>query len=407
MTSAGKSRLSMLGNRCCGCGACSAKCPKKCINMRVDISGFQYPVVDEDACIACGMCESVCPAISIREKDSIEFVAWAKSLDSQNRAASSSGGVFALLAQAVLSTGGIVVGAAWEHDYKSVKHVIVDDQANLCTIMRSKYVQSNVGNDVYIGVRSALTGGRRVLFCGTACQVAGMNAFLGSLAQSDLYLSADVICHGVPSPLLWKKWINYKEAHAHGRITGVNMRSKATGWLTYSTAYSFESDAPSINDTGSSTLINDGSIFTKDWFMKAFLSNACLRPSCFNCPAKRMCGSDITLGDFWGIQEVHPNVDYEGGVSAVICSSSRGLIALDGIKQRLAWGESTFEDVARGNPSLLHSVAPYCNSDCFMEDVTNDVSIVELMNRYTFVPSIWERVCKKLDRIKKQFASVF
>jgi hypothetical protein len=148
--------------------------------------------------------------------------------------------------------------------------------------------------------------------------------------------------------------------------------------------------------------VSDESVFGSDWYFRAFLNNASLRPSCYNCPAKRSCGSDITLGDFWGIQSAHPEVDYEGGVSAVLCNTAKGVAAIDGVRDGIEWGESSLEKVLPGNPSLVKSVAPYTRRDEFMAELANGVSIDGLMAKYSFAPSLGRRIRGKLGGVKRR-----
>ena len=386
-----------LGEACCGCGACAAKCPKACIEMTPDNCGFLRSEVDAGVCVGCGGCDSVCPAIGARPKDGVESIMWAKSKNEGERLASSSGGMFALLAHEVLGADGVVCGAAWEPGCKGVRHVLVESEDALDAVMRSKYVQSKIGRDVYEGMRAALRDGRRVLFAGTACQVAGVRAYLGKLADTDGFLAVDVICHGVPSPLLWEKWATWRENRAGAPLRGVNMRSKTTGWLSYSASYAYAHDAEK-----GGRAVCDGSVFGDDWYFKAFLSNASLRSSCFRCPAKRSCGSDITLGDYWGVQSAHPEVEYEGGVSAVLCNTAKGLAAIDAVKLRVEWGESSLEKVLPGNPSLVRSVTPYGKRNEFMGDLADGMGIDGLMGKYDFKPSLIQRVRGKLGGVKRK-----
>ena len=390
-----------LGDACCGCGACAAKCPKACIEVTPDKCGFLRPEVDAGACVGCGGCDSVCPAMGKRAMDVAESVMWAKSKNEGERLASSSGGLFALLAHDIWGAGGVVCGAAWEPGCKGVRHVLVEAEDGLDAVMRSKYVQSRIGRDVYEGMRDALRGGRCVLFAGTACQVAGVRAYLGNLADSDGFLAVDVICHGAPSPLLWEKWATWRERRAGAPLRGVNMRSKTTGWLSYSASYAYAHDAEKDGRA-----VCDGSVFGDDWYFKAFLSNASLRASCLQCPAKRSCGSDITLGDYWGIQAAHPEVDCEGGVSAVLCSTTKGVAAIDAVKPCVEWGESSLEKVLPGNPSLVRSVTPYGQRSEFMGDLGGSMGIDELMGKYDFKPSLKQRVRGKLGGVKRKVSKL-
>lgn len=390
----GMPKISALADMCCGCGACAAKCPKNCIVMSSDGLGFLYPIVDKDACVACGGCDSVCPALTARTEDVAKSAIWAKSKDRSERLRSSSGGVFALLAHDVLGGGGVVVGATWDEDCKHVRHVLVDSEDSLDSVMRSKYVQSSVSREIYKGVRDAVRTRRRVLFTGTACQVAGMRAYLGKLADSDDFLTVDVICHGVPSPLLWERWAEYREGQAGAPLRGVNMRSKTTGWLSYSAMYEYMAEKDC-------TPVYDGCIFGDDWYMKAFLVNASLRTSCFCCPAKRTCGSDITLGDFWGIQSTHPEVDFEGGVSAVLCNTTKGIAAVEAVKAELDWGMSSPDKIISGNPSLIKSVTPYDKRDEFLKDLETGVPIETMIETYRFQVPLSRKFDSFLRRIAK------
>lgn len=179
----------------------------------------------------------------------------------------------------------------------------------------------------------------------------------------------------------------------------VNMRRKTTGWLSFSAMYEYIAEKdPSPNC--------ESTIFNQDWYMKAFLANASLRPSCFMCPAKRSCGSDITLGDFWGFQGIHPEVDYSKGVSAVICNTDKGIAAFQGIANSIDCGDATIEQVLAGNPSLVKSVAPYAKCDEFMADLASRMGIEGLMAKYDFKSSLKQRVRGKLGAIKRKVLKV-
>lgn len=382
--------IALLGDACCGCGACAAVCPRGCVEMRADRCGFLHPVVNAGTCVGCGACERACPALGERGPDGCEVVLWARAKDGDLLRRSSSGGVFGLLAREVLAGGGIVAGAAWTDDCKSVRHVVVENPSGLDSVMRSKYVQSEVGLEVYRAVRNALRSGRKVLFSGTACQVAGMRGYLGNLADSDLFLGVEVICHGAPSPLLWRRWVGHVGDREGRAVADVNMRSKEAGWMSYSERY--ECAAGHVCST----------VFNRDWYMRAFLANASLRSSCYACPVKRSSGSDVTLGDFWGARERQPEAFDDRGVSAIIVNTPKGLAALEGILPGLEWGESSLGAVLPGNPSLERSTSPYKEREAFMAALADSTPIPDMMGRWDFEPPFGQRLASKVKNLVKR-----
>lgn len=390
-----ENEITSLGEACCGCGACSARCPKGCIAMEPDVCGFLRPAIDVDACIGCGACDAVCPVLNLPAADSVKEALWAKADDANLLDRSSSGGVFGLLARDVLSRGGVVAGAAWSEDCRELRHVIIEHEEDLDLLMRSKYVQSSIGREVYEGVRDALRAERPTLFCGTACQVAGIRSYLGKTVDSDLFLGIDVMCHGVPSPELWRRWLGYVGEREGGEVHEVNFRSKTTGWSSYSVIYEYMTEKDGFARTCAT-------VFRDDWYMRAFLSNASLRASCLSCPFKRKCGSDTTLGDFWGVQRQHPEVSTDGGVSAVLCNTRKGLEAFSRISEYTDSGASTFGKVVAGNSALVHPVQPYSGRDEFMVALAAGSSIPEIMGSWDFEPTRLQKIASAVKAVMKK-----
>ncbi len=388
-------KIISLGEACCGCGACAASCPKGCIAMEPDACGFLRPAIAADACVGCGACDAVCPVLNPPAEDSVEEAVWAKADDADLLGRSSSGGAFGLFALDALSRGGVIAGAAWADGCRGLRHVVVGRREDLDPLMRSKYVQSSVGCEVYEGIRDALRSGRPALFCGTACQVAGMRSYLGSLADSELFLGVDVICHGVPSPELWRRWLGYVEGREGGEVHEVNFRSKTTGWLSFSVMYEYMTEkdaAPRRTST----------VFRDDWYMRAFLKNASLRGSCLSCPFKRRCGSDITLGDFWGVQRQHPEVSVDGGVSAVLGNTQKGAGAASRITESMTVGDSSVEKVVSGNPALVRPVQPFADRVEFLSSLAEGVTIPEMMRRWDFEPTRKQQIVSGAKAVVKR-----
>lgn len=364
--------ISNVGSACCGCNACVAVCPRRCISMVEDRHGFLRPVVDQDACISCGLCRKACPALYEGPEDPRNQAYWAQAQNGDLLKSSSSGGVFGLLATKTLKAGGVVVGAAFGEGAKSVSHRAIEREEDLSLLQSSKYVQSFVSADLYQSIKEALYQGRDVLYSGTACQVSALRGYLGRSFSSEHLVCVDVICHGVPSPLLWRSWISHLEKPSGAPLHGVNFRDKRTGWSSYSVSYQF-SDGSEV-----SRPVSD------DWYMNAFLNNLSLRPSCFSCPSKGRCGSDITLGDYWGIRWCHPEVEREPGVSCVIARTDKGSRALSSLGDELSRGTSSFESVLKGNPSLVSSSVPNPRYDDFMACLSAGDDVESLMNSFKF-----------------------
>ena len=306
---------------CCGCGACVQKCPVHCIEMNEDREGFLYPQGNKEKCMNCGCCENVCPVINkstSAEKLKECYVCYA--YDNMVRINSSSGGAFSLLATEILEDGGIVYGAAFDSDYM-VHHIRIDHINQLSAVQKSKYLQSRTG-DTFIKTKNDLTNGRRVLYSGTTCQIEGLKKYLGQ--EYNNLITVDLLCHGTPSPMVWKQYLNSLNYKRLRRIIDVDFRNKDLGWKNYSLKISYDSDeyfAVSHN---------------KDTYMNLFLSNVILRPSCYECQFKNINRiSDITLGDAWGIKKIAPEMDDNKGTSLLLVHTEKGMEYTDRLRAKM------------------------------------------------------------------------
>lgn len=336
---------------CSGCEACANVCPKRCINMCADEKGFAYPSVDSEKCVQCGLCEKICPILNPQENTREKTAFAAYNTNETVRKASSSGGLFGKFAEEALSRNGVVCGAAFSEDFKSVWHVCIEKKEDLPVLYGSKYLQSRIG-EVYKSVENFLKDGRFVLFVGTSCQAAGLKAYLRKDYEN--LLTADVICHGVPSPKVWSDYATDKENERRARISEVSFRDKRCGWDKSVVAISF--------DNGNEFWIRSA----KDYYIKGFLSNLYLRDSCYECRFKgEKVLSDITLGDFWGVENILPNFSDNKGCSAVILNTEKGKSFFEGLKSDLVTEPVSYKDVVQGNPSLVKSVAKPDRSDKF------------------------------------------
>lgn len=372
---------------CVGCNACTQICPKDCIVMTEDRQGFLYPKVDLSKCIDCHLCEKVCPVINQAPTREPETVYSAKNLDDIVRRESSSGGVFHALAKKIIEAGGVVFGAKFNEKWEVV-HDFTETLEGLKVFQGSKYVQSRIGNTFKIA-EEFLKAGRKVMFTGTPCQLAALRLFLRKDYGEQL-LKVDVVCHGVPSPLVWREYLDYitrPKGASVGKntdfqstldnkktpvITGINFRDKRFGWEKFGFsihAVARKGDQNSDFQSTTGPFEEQELLFephNENLYMQIFLKDLDLRPSCYVCPAK--CGkslSDITLADFWGIK-IFQSVDFDfNGVSLVLANTYTGKLILNQVELRLA--TSTYECAYMGNPAIKECVYRPKQYDVFWE----------------------------------------
>lgn len=297
---------------------------------------------------------------------------------------SSSGGIFSLVAEYIICSGGVIFGTAMSSDCKLAHFIKVKDIDGIARLRGSKYLQSKVGN-TYKQVKEELELGEKVLFSGCPCQVNGLKCFLKK--EYENLICIDIICHGVPSPKLWRKYVNYLERRYNGTMIKVDFRSKDIGWREY----------------GIKKLINQSVFFTcksTDPYMQMFLKDYCLRPSCYECTSKTYRSADISIGDFWGVENIFPELDDEKGTSLVMLRTEKGIQIFNAIKNTIKYKSCEYEvSVKRNSADYKCAVRP-SQREQFLIDM-NKMSFNKLNKKY--LESTFKRDIKKV--VKKLFKS--
>lgn len=366
-------------SQCCGCEACVQICPKHCIKFEEDAEGFRYPNVDVSACVDCGRCEKVCPFNNIGSTYEPEVVYAKQNNNYHDLKLSSSGGFFLLLAKKIIAEGGVVFGASFDKNW-DVEHAYAETVEDVRKFMGSKYVQSRIGNS-YNEVLSFLKKGRKVLFTGTPCQVAGLRNFLGK--DFGNLLTVDFICHGVPSPLVWRLYLEEVKENARKgensvspalnhsisegdapaeqyQIRSISFRDKRLGWKKFSFALTLaEATAEGKKNTVSLSYWH-----RENPYMLGFLSNLIIRRSCQHCMVKKgRSKSDITIADFWGIQRIRPEFDNDKGCSMVVLNTEIGHRFGDDLLMDSP--KISFKDAIVGNGAYYKSAIVHPNQNKF------------------------------------------
>lgn len=335
---------------CCGCGACMDICRVHAIHMTQDKEGFLYPKIDSSICVGCGRCEKVCPVKYLTLSDKVcpshrdmsysmllgdtpskgrnQYIG-ARAKSAAVRNTSSSGGMFSILAQYVLERKGVVFGAGY-NSRMEVVHREAENLEQLEKIKRTKYVQSNM-QGIFLKAEQCLKERRLVLFCGTPCQAQALRLFLGQ--EYDKLIIVDLVCYGVPSPGIWEDYVKYLEHRHHGKMTEFSFRDKRAQDHGHTCAYVINGEEYA------------GSLF-QDRFCRMYFKNYILRPSCHSC---KFCtvdrSSDFTIGDFWGIEKVRPDLDDGMGNSMMILHTEKARKIWEQVQEDVDWFECTKEDL--------------------------------------------------------------
>lgn len=326
---------------CCGCGACMNICPKGAISMQEDEAGFVYPHIDETLCIRCGRCKSVCAFQNCPEQNQPRTTYAAIAKNKTMRENSASGGVFSALAQKILREGGVVAGAAMGNDF-SVKHIFVDSEKDLVQLQGSKYTHSSTEH-TFETAQKLLKAGKKVLYSGTPCQIAGLKGYLGKDYEN--LITVDLVCHGVPSNRMFKDYIDCLGKTYGGTVSEFKFRDKRIGWGINGSA-NVSGKKIKIWQSASSYLF----YFTRCWLYRE--NCYCCKYACSHRPA------DLTIGDFWGIEKQHPeflgkgNWEENRGISVLIVNTEKGENLLSETEDSLDLRVSSFEKAAADNGQL-------------------------------------------------------
>lgn len=384
-------QLELVKNKeeCCGCGICQKFCPTQAIKIKNDKVGVVYPYVDKSKCIHCGLCLKMCAYG--RSNLIYPKVAYAaiNSMESQMEI-STSGGAFSAIATKFLLEGGFVCGAVMEVENGKVliEHRIISSVNELKAIQGSKYVQSSIIN-VLDSIKDLLKRGEKVLFSGTPCQVAGIKKIFSK--EDNLY-TIDLICHGVPSQKNFSEYIKQLENKYNGKVTNFKFRDKKQGW----------GKIGSVEFCSGKETIQIALPCENSSFYALFMGNNLQRESCFHCPYARLeRGSDITVGDFWGIEDSNPDLlkargglfEIENGISCILVNSKDGEKLLEKCTDNLQKVKVNIEDVVAGNSQL--------QSPAGKGKKRNIVEFCIKYGGYKLVDVLFEKK-KKLKRIKNR-----
>lgn len=375
---------------CCGCSACINICPNKAIELDTDIEGFWYPTVNHEQCNNCGLCEKICPQLHAgnlrygqRDKPEI-YAAYHK--DYELRKESTSGGLFSALADEMYDRGGYVGGAVYTEEF-TAKHIISKSPEDILRIRGSKYSQSDMSG-LFKQIEDILSKGGEVLVCGTPCQIAGLRLYLQK--EYEKLITVDFICLGINSPKIFRKYLESLERQYGAKVISVQAKNKDLGWR--SLAYK-------IKFSNGRTYLHKG---RKDDFVRGYIKCHCyLRPVCYKCKYKGFPRiSDVTLGDFWGIENVEKTMDDNMGTSVVLLNSTKGVAYFESIKNRIVSKEVELSDVIPGNPALTCSVAmPAVNRFQYYRDV-------DRLNFSTVAKKYYPSDSELFIKIKKRIGSI-
>ena len=364
---------------CCGCSACASICPKNCIRMKEDKEGFLYPNVDKDICVNCSLCKKVCPIINnIEEKFFKQKGYLVQIKDEKIRLESTAGGAFSAIAQYVLKKNGVVFGVQYDKDF-NVIHTYIENEKDLYLYRNSKYVQSKIGN-TFKQAKQFLQQNRLVCFSGTPCQIEGLKKYLQR--EYENLITIDIVCHAVPSPLVWHKYIQLKKNKYGNKITNILFRDKKYFGYKYSQM--------TLKDINNVDLEYNG--VESDYMLRAFFSDICDRPSCYKCKfKKRYRVSDFTIWDCFITGLLAKELDDDKGTTRVLIHSAKGNDIFDIIKSDFRYKNICVDLLIKDVYEMFYSVKYNNNRIKFMHDIN-------LLNE----KDLFEKYFKETSKIKAQ-----
>ena len=369
---------------CSGCTACYCVCPTGAISLLEDSEGFLYPKVDKDKCTDCGLCNKVCP-FTKREHISnknINITAYAtKHLSKEVLNESTSGGMFTALSDYILSLDGVIYGAAFDDSF-NVVHIRAEDAVNRDRMRGSKYVQSNL-NAAFKSIKEDLRKEKYVLFTGTPCHVDGLKAYLKK--DYEKLFCCDLICHGSPSPKVWKSYVEFLENTCHSKLVSYKFRPKKFGWYQHNELSVFE-NGKEFHSCAKSNL-----------FRELYYSRLIMRPACHNCKYTNLLRpSDITIADCRGIDNVIKDFDAYDGASLVILNNNKGKDLFSLIPHNLKYYEVDINKLLQ--PPLKEPSKPNSKRDLFFNIFNSyglEKAIFEVWGRMYFVKQAVKKLIKK------------
>ncbi len=353
--------IERLTQRCTGCMACVDVCPTHCITSVIGKDGFRYASIDVTKCIECGKCYNVCPLENQKKNLDEQHLFAAYAMDPMSQNCGSSGGIFGLLAEYFMGQGYHICGAAFEGT--TLRHRIVHTQEEIKPLLKSKYVQSDT-EGIFASVLALLKNGERVFFCGTPCQVSALINITPNALQKGL-LTADIVCHGVPSQKLFDGYMQSLKKKHEGEILDFSFRVKDN---RYKHAHGYSYKVKKRDKT-----VTVHGIYTNSSYYNAFKNYSIFREGCYDCQyATLQRVSDITLADFWGIEKYEFKGDVDVGVSMIITNTQKGSEAFSAIQERTVNEEFPLEYGVESNYCLTHSTKKPKNRDAIIREFADN-----------------------------------